>query len=329
MAEETEEIKLEELVPEKFVEQKIAEIRSAVGEKKAVNALSGGVDSSVVTVLAHKALGERLLTYFIDTGLMREGEPQHIVSLFNDMGIPVKLVDEHEKFFAALKGRTDPEEKRDIGITNTFYKEVFGPLVEDSGAKYLIHGTNWTDVEETVAGVKRQHNILSQLGIDPEKEYGYSVLEPLLQLRKPAIRVLGKHLELPEGIYNRPPFPGPGLAVRVIGGVTPERIAVVRAATSIVEEELEGTGAFQYLAILHSDKVTGMRAAEGGGFKRDYGHQIEVRCWDSKDAKVATPTKVPHETLERIADRITEDIKGVVSVTYNITKKPTSTIEAE
>jgi GMP synthase (glutamine-hydrolysing) len=319
---EIEEIEVKDLDPQVFVEQKIAEIASLVGSGLAVNALSGGVDSSTVTMLGHKALGERLKTYFIDHGLMREGEPKKIVALFNEIGVPVEIVDAKATFFDALKGVGDPEEKREA-ITQAFYKDVFGELVKESGATHLLQGTNYTDIEETVAGVKRQHNILEQLGIDPEKEYGYKVIEPLIRLRKPAVREVAKALGLSEEIHNRPPFPGPALAARVIGEVTWERVETVRKATGIVEEELSNTGAFQYLAILHEDMVTGVRSG-----KRDYGFQVEVRCWDSQDAKTGSPTRLPYEILERLAERITTEVPGVVSVTYNITKKPPSTIEA-
>ena len=317
-----EEIEVKDLDAQKFVEEKVAEIASIVGTGLAVNALSGGVDSSTVTMLGHKALGERLKTYFIDHGLMREGEPQRVVLLFKEMGVPVELVEAQGIFFDALKGVEDPEAKRE-GITNAFYKEIFSHLAKESGATHLLQGTNYTDIEETVAGVKRQHNILEQLGIDTEKEYGYKVIEPLIQLRKPAVREVAKALGLLEEIYNRPPFPGPALATRVIGEVTPERVKIVRKATRIVEEILSGTQAFQYLAILHQDRVTGVREGE-----RDYGFQIEVRCWDSTDAKTGSPTELPYEILEELAERITTEVAGVVSVTYNITKKPPSTIEA-
>jgi len=317
-----EEIRMEDLQPGKFVEQKMHEISTAVGSGLAMNALSGGVDSSTVTMLGYRALGERLKTYFIENGLMRHDEPKKIVSLFEGLGIPVEMVDAREQFFDALKGLTDPEEKREA-ITQTFYDLVFGQLVRESGAKHLLQGTNYTDVEETVAGIKRQHNILEQLGIDTEERYGYTVIEPLIQLRKPAIREVAKALGLPEEIYRRPPFPGPALAARIIGEVTPQRVEVVRRATRIVEEELCDTGAFQYLGILHDDRVTGVR--EG---KRDYGFQIEVRCWDSKDAITGSPTRLPHDVLDKLAERITTEVPGVVSVTYNITPKPPSTIEA-
>ena len=319
---EIEELKLEDLDTKAFIEQKSEEISSIVGDSIAINALSGGVDSSAVTMLAHKALGNRLKTYFIENGIMRQAEPKRIVSLFKKLGVPVELVDAGAEFFQALKGLTDPEEKRQA-ITDAFYKDVFSRLVKESGAKYLLQGTNYTDVEETVAGVKRQHNILEQLGIDTQKMYGYKVIEPLIQLRKPAVRQVAKALELPEEIFNRPPFPGPALAARVIGEVTRERIETVRKATKIVEEELSHTGAFQYLAILHEDRVTGVRNG-----KRDFGMQIEVRCWESTDAITGSPTRLSFDILDKLGERITSEVTGVVSVTYNITKKPPSTIEA-
>ncbi len=315
------EITLEDLNPSDFIAAQVRAISETVGDGLAINALSGGVDSSTVTMLGHRALGDRLRTYFIDNGLMREGEPERVVALFRRMGVPVTLVDARREFFSALKGVTDPEAKREA-ITQTFYKTVFGRLVRESGARFLLQGTILTDVEETVAGVKRQHNILMQLGIDTEAAFGYTVIEPLIQLRKPAVRAVARALGLPPEVTDRPPFPGPALAARVIGEVTPERVAVVRAATAIVEEELSGSGAFQYLAILHEDRVTGLRNG-----RRDFGLQIEVRCWDSQDARTGRPTRLPYETLERLAARIAT-IPGVVSVTYNITPKPPSTIEA-
>lgn len=318
----SEEIRVEDLNPREFIEQKVREIASAVGSGFAVNALSGGVDSSSVTMLGHRALGERLKTYFIENGLMRYDEPKKVVSLFEALGVRVEVVDSREQFFDALKGVTDPEEKREA-ITRSFYREVFGRLVRESGARCLLQGTNYTDVEETVAGIKRQHNILEQLGIDPQEEYGYTVIEPLVQLRKPAVREVAKALGLPEEISSRPPFPGPALAARIIGEVTPERVEIARGATRIVEEELHDTGTFQHLAILHEDRVTGVR--EG---KRDYGFQIEVRCWDSEDAITGSPTRLSYNILDRLAERITGEVPSVVSVTYNITRKPPSTIEA-
>uniref|UniRef100_A0A7V3UZX2 GMP synthase (glutamine-hydrolyzing) n=1 Tax=candidate division WOR-3 bacterium TaxID=2052148 RepID=A0A7V3UZX2_UNCW3 len=315
------EIPVAELNVEEFINTKIEEIRRIVGDGLAINALSGGVDSSVVTILGHRALGNRLKSYFIDSGLMREGEPEWVVRVFEKLGVKVELVPAADEFFQALRGITDPELKREA-ITHTFYKKIFGKLVQVSGAKFLLHGTNYTDVEETVAGVKRQHNILEQLGIDTQTVFGYRVIEPLAQLRKTAVRMVGRALGLPKEITERPPFPGPALAARVIGEVTRERVALVRTATAIVESELKDSGAFQYLAILHQDQVTGIR--EG---RRQFGHQIEVRCWESSDAVVAEPTRLSWDKLLKIAGRITAEVPGVISVTYNITSKPPSTIE--
>jgi len=316
------EITVQELDPERFIEDKVAEIRSAVGEGTAINALSGGIDSSTVTMLGHRALGARLRTVFIENGLMRAGEPQRVAAIFRALGVPVEVIDARDAFFAALAGVTDPEEKREA-ITQTFYRDVFGRIVRESGARYLLQGTILTDIDETVAGIKRQHNVFAQLGIDPQETFGYQIIEPLVQLRKDGVRVVGRALGLPKEITERIPFPGPALSARVIGEATRERIEIVRGATAVVERLLSGTGAFQYMAILHEDRVTGMRAGE-----RDFGLQIEVRCWDSVDARTATPTQLPFETLERLADEILRDVPGVVSVTYNIAPKPPSTMEA-
>jgi GMP synthase (glutamine-hydrolysing) len=316
------EIKLNDSNVKDFIQQKSAELSSAVGKDTAINALSGGVDSSAVTMLGHQALGKNLKTYFIDNGIMREGEPQRIAALFKKLGVQIKIIDAKGKFFQALKGITDPEEKREA-ITQTFYKDVFGKLIRESGAKHLLQGTILTDVDETIAGIKRQHNVFAQLGIDPQKVFGYKIIEPLVELRKDSVRKLASALGLPESSYNRIPFPGPALSARVIGEVTPEKIRIVRQATAITEEELSSTKAFQYMAILHQDRVTGMRDG-----KRDFGLQIEVRCWDSIDARKATPTKLSWPTLDKLAQRLVSEVPGVVSVTYNITTKPPSTIEA-
>lgn len=318
----SEEIRSEEMDCEKFIAEQVREIRAAVGEGTAINALSGGVDSSAVTLLGHRALGGRLRTVFVENGLMRRNEAQRVSELFRALGVEVEVVDARDEFFAALSGVTDPEAKREA-ITQTFYKKVFGRIVRESGARHLLQGTILTDVDETVAGIKRQHNVFAQLGIDPQATFGYGILEPLVQLRKDGVRKLGRALGLPEELFARIPFPGPALAARVIGEASRERVETARAATEIVEEALAGTAAFQYLAILHQDRVTGMRDN-----KRQFGQQIEVRCWDSVDARQATPTRLSFETLEKIAAAILERVPGVVSVTYNIASKPPSTIEA-
>ena len=318
----SDEITVNELNSGDFIDKKIAEIRDAVGDGMAINALSGGVDSSTVTMLGHRALKERLRTLFIENGLMREGESDQVCELFRDLGVSVEVIDARNEFFDALRGITDPEEKREA-ITQTFYREVFGRIVRESGAKHLLQGTILTDIDETLAGIKRQHNVFEQLGIDPQETFGYRIIEPLVQLRKDGVRLIGKELGLPQELFDRIPFPGPALSARVIGAVTPERIELVRKATAIVERSLKETGAFQYMAILHEDRVTGMRDGE-----REFGQQIEVRCWDSVDARVATPTRISIEQLEELSTEITENVPGIVSVTYNVATKPPSTIEA-
>ena len=316
------EITAQELNTEHFINEKVKEIKGAVGDGMAINALSGGVDSSTVTMLGHRALGKRLKTVFIENGLMREGEPEQVVGFFQKLGVTVEVVDARKEFFTALGGITDPEEKREA-ITQTFYRNVFGRIVKESGAKYLLQGTILTDVDETVAGIKRQHNVFEQLGIDPLEAFGYSIIEPLIQLRKDGVRKIGKALGLPAELFERIPFPGPALSARVIGEVTQERIETVRKATVVVERLLKGTDAFQYMAILHEDRVTGMRNG-----KRDFGQQIEVRCWDSVDARTATATRLSFEILEKLSSEIIREVPGIVSVTYNIAPKPPSTIEA-
>ena len=318
----TKEITTSELNTEQFIKEKVNMIRSAVGDGIAINALSGGVDSSTVTMLGHQALGGNLKTCFIENGLMRESEPEMVANLFRKLGVTVEIIDAREEFLTALKGITDPEEKREA-ITQTFYKSVFGRIVRESQAKFLLQGTILTDVDETVAGIKRQHNVFEQIGIDPQEAFGYRIIEPLIQLRKDGVRMVGSALGLPSGLFDRIPFPGPALAARIIGEVTDERLKTVRKATTIVEHILKDTGAFQYMAILHEDRVTGMV-----GGKREFGQQIEIRCWDSVDARTATPTHLSFEILTSLADEIIGKVPGIVSITYNITPKPPSTIEA-
>lgn len=303
-----------------FVEEQIAQIKQTVGDAKAINALSGGVDSSLVTVIGHRALGDRLKTVFVDSALMREGEPQQVVDIFASLDIPVDLVDAREEFLSALAGLTDPEEKRQA-VTDTFYAKVFSRLVKESGAKFLLHGTILTDIEETVAGIKRQHNILAQIGIDPQAAYGYSVIEPLKTLRKDGVREVCKFLDLPAEITQRIPFPGPALATRIVGEVTPKRLDTVRTATAIVEEELADSRAFQYMAVLLNDYATGIREN-----KREFGQIIVVRCIESVDARTATATELPWDKLNRISEQITQ-IDGVNRCLYDLTPKPPATIE--
>ncbi len=305
---------------EAFINEQIEDIRKTVGNGIAINALSGGVDSSVVTVLGHRALGDRVKTFFVDNALMRKDEPAQIVKLFADLKIPVELVDARAEFIQALKGVTDPEKKRQA-ITDTFYAKVFVRLVKKTTARFLMHGTILTDIEESVAGIKRQHNILSQLGIQPEQAYGYKVLEPLKTLRKDGVREVAARLGLPQSVSQRMPFPGPALAARITGSITEAKLALVRKATTIVEEELADSGAFQYFAVLLEDRATGIRDG-----KREFGHIIVVRCINSVDARTATITRLPWDKLEQISRRITQ-LENINRCVYDLTPKPPATIE--
>lgn len=303
------------------IQQKVAQIKEDVGKEKALVALSGGVDSSVVAVLGHMALGRKLTVMFVENGLMREGEAKFVKSTFKDLGIPVKIFKAQEAFFAALKGKTDPEIKRQA-ITDTFYADIFSKYVKEKKIKSLLQGTILTDVDETVAGIKRQHNVLAQLGIDTEKEYGYKVVEPLIDLRKNGVRELARALKLPRSLWDRIPFPGPALATRVIGKITPERVATVRKATVIVEQELASTKAFQYLAVLMSDQATGMK-----NYQRHFGDIIVVRCIDSLDARKAKPTQLSWNKLNRVTKRLLAEVPSCVRVLYDLTPKPPATVE--
>ena len=306
---------------EKFIEEQVAAITATVGEAKAITALSGGVDSSVTTVLGHKALGDRLKTVFLDDGLMREDEPQSVADTFKPFGINVEVVDVADRFFAALKGIEDPEDKRKA-FRDTFYKSL-GDAVKASDANFLIQGTIRADVIETEKGVKTQHNILEQIGIDPEAGYGFKVIEPVKELFKPGVREVATALGLPESVSQRMPFPGPGLATRCLGEVNPERIAIVRKGVKIVEEETAGITAFQCFAVLLKDRGTGLKP-DG---TREFGHIIVVRCVESEDAMTAEPVKLDWDVLQKIQQRICGEIDGVSRVLYELTPKPPATIE--
>jgi GMP synthase (glutamine-hydrolysing) len=303
-----------------FIKTGIESIKTTVGPDRAVSALSGGVDSSACTLLAARALGSQLKVIFLDDGLMRENEPQEVRNVFGKLGVEVQVVDAQKEFFKALKRKTDPEKKRKA-FRDRFYK-VLGREVKRSGARFLIQGTIKADIIETQGGVKTQHNILEQIGIDPEKGYGFKVIEPLKDLFKPEVRLVAKALGLPARIYGRMPFPGPGLATRVLGAVTPERVAVVRRATSIVEAEIARLKAFQAFAVLLSDRGTGV---EDG--KRKFGDIIVIRSVDSRDAMTAQPTQVPWPALQRLAKKIVTELPSVTRVCYELTPKPPATIE--
>ena len=302
-----------------FIEEKIVEIKKQVGSGKALCALSGGVDSTVAAVLAHQVLGNRLLCLFIDDGLMRENEANDVAKMFKSQGIKIKVLAARKEFFQALKGIEGPEEKRKI-FRNTFY-QTLGSAVKKEKADYLIQGTIAADILETKKGIKTQHNVLEQIGFSPKK-YGLKIIEPLKTLYKNDVREVARTLGLPKVLSERMPFPGPGLATRVIGEVTPERIKVVRKATKIAEEEIKKLKPFQALAVLFQDKATGI--VKG---KRRFGSIIAIRSVESKDAITAKVTKIPWKILEKVEERIIKEIPSVVKVLYDLTPKPPSTIE--
>jgi GMP synthase (glutamine-hydrolysing) len=306
--------------PKKFIDEKTRELKSVIGDRKAVCATSGGVDSMTCALLAHKIIGNQLTTIFIDDGLMRENEPEAVTEWLSEHGMNTVRLDVADEFFTALRGIDDPEEKRKA-FRDTFYK-VLGRAVKESRASFMIQGTIAADIVETTGGIKTQHNILEQIGIDPKK-YGLKILEPLREIYKPEVRLVGKELGLPEEYHQRMPFPGPGLATRIVGEVTPDRTAIERKACRIVEEEvLKKLKPFQAFAVLLDDKATGV--VEG---KRRFGNIIVIRSVESRDAMTAQPTEIPWKILRRIQERICEEIPEVTKVLYDITPKPPSTIE--
>lgn len=301
---------------EKFIETAIQEIKEKAGDEKVVMALSGGVDSSVCAELAARAIGDRLIPIYINTGLMRKNETEQITSLFSHIGL--KTVDAADEFFEALKGVIDPEEKRKV-IGEKFIR-LFEREAKLTGAKYLLQGTIYPDVIESQGGIKSHHNV-GGMPLDIEFE---DVIEPLVDLYKDEVRDVAGGLDLPTEIRHRMPFPGPGLAVRCLGEVTPEKIAIVREANAIAEEELvEKHNPWQCFAAL---------IGLGTGVKGDvrlHGWIIAVRAVHSRDAMTAEPLELPWETLHKIAARITSEIPEVARVVYDVTPKPPATIEYE
>lgn len=303
-----------------FIDEQVEEIRRTVGAEKALVALSGGVDSSAVALLGHRALGGQLDCLFLDDGLMRKDEGPTVRRIFADLGIQVRVLDVADRFFAALRGQADPEDKRKA-FRETFYTTL-GDAVTASGAAFMLQGTIAADVIETRKGIKTQHNILQQIGIDPSARYGLQILEPLRTLFKHQVREVARALGLPPEISERQPFPGPGLATRIIGEVTPDRVATVRQAQAIVEEELAPFQPFQCLAVLFADRATGLRDD-----RRELGQIIAVRAVHSTDAMTASVVQVPWQVLVRLQQRLCAEVPGVTKVLYDLTPKPPSTIE--
>jgi len=314
---------VEKFDPRSFIKEKIEWIRKEVGGDKAVAATSGGVDSVVTAVLGHRAIGDQLTVVFLDDGLMRKDEPEQVRKVLKAQGISLEIHNVSDSFFAALKGKIDPEEKRKA-FRETFYR-TFADVAREYGARCLLQGTIAADVVETMGGVKTQHNVLEQIGIRPMERYGYRVIEPLLHLYKPHVREVARALGLPREVSERRPFPGPGLLIRVLGEVTPEKVRIVREATSIVEEETKDIKCFQAFAVLMNDKATGITPDK----KRKYGEIIVVRAVQSDDAMRAEAVELPWDVLKRMERRIRERVPLVTHVLYDLTGKPPATIEFE
>lgn len=247
---------LEVFDPKKFVEAEIERTRRSIGSEKALVAVSGGVDSTTCAVLTHKALGENLVCVILDDAFMREGEPEYISSTLSKspFNVPMKIVNVRDRFMQAMKGLRDAEEKRKM-FRETFY-QVLGETARKEGCKILVQGTIRADIMETVGGVKTQHNVLEQMGINPMERFGFKVVEPLITLMKEQVRMVARHLGLPQEFSERQPFPGPGLSVRVVGEIRPDKLETVRKATAIAESELVQHKPGQYFAvIMDNDEV--------------------------------------------------------------------------
>jgi GMP synthase (glutamine-hydrolysing) len=301
---------------EKFILKSIEEIKTAAGSEKVVMALSGGVDSSVCAALAARAIGDNLIPIYIDTGLMRKGETERIRTIFGN--IHLNIVDAGDEFLNALVGITDPEAKRKA-IGERFIR-VFEREARKQGAKCLLQGTIYPDRIESEGGIKSHHNVG---GMPLHMEFT-KVIEPIRDLYKDEVRDVAGALGLPKEIQHRMPFPGPGLAVRVLGEVTREKVAVIREANWIVEDELvERYQPWQCFAALLG-LGTGVK-----GDNRIHGWIVAIRAVNSRDGMTADPIDIPFGHLTRIGSRITADIPSVSRVVYDITAKPPATIEYE
>ncbi|WP_331234486.1 glutamine-hydrolyzing GMP synthase [Natronorarus salvus] len=302
--------------PDTFVPEAVSEIDSEVGDARAVIALSGGVDSSTAAALAHEAIGDRLIPVYVDTGLMRKGETEGIRETFSFME-SLRIVDARERFLDALSGVTDPEEKRRI-IGEEFI-HVFEEEAREVGARYLVQGTIYPDRIESEGGIKSHHNV----GGLPEVIDFDGIVEPVRELYKDEVREVARALGLEEVVAERMPFPGPGLAVRVIGEITEEKLEVAREASHVVEEELEEYEPWQALAAVIG-KATGVK-----GDNRVHGWVVSVRAVESRDGMTARALEIDWGTLQRIQSRITGENDRVSRVVYDVTHKPPATIEYE
>lgn len=245
---------MEKLGPKSFVEARIEELRKAIGDEQALVAVSGGVDSATCAVLTHKAIGENLVCVILDDAFMREGEPEYVAEILSKppFNVPMKIVDVRERFLNAMKGLSDAEEKRKK-FRETFY-QVLSETAKKEGCRVLVQGTIRADIDETVGGVKTQHNVLEQMGINPMKRFGFKVVEPLVTLYKEQVRTVARYLGLTTEFSERQPFPGPGLSVRMVGEIRPDKLDTVKKVTTIVERELVQHKPSQYFAVIIDTK---------------------------------------------------------------------------
>lgn len=303
--------------PSDFIDEAIENMKNKIGNKKAIIALSGGVDSSVASVLAHKAIEDNLIAVFVDHGLLREGESKYVEETFKKR-LNFMCVDAKDEFLGELEGVEDPEEKRKI-IGKVFIR-VFERIAKKEGAEFLVQGTIAPDWIESQGNIKSHHNIALPEGLV------LKIVEPIRELYKDEVRIVGRELGIPDDIVERQPYPGPGLAVRIVGALTPERIEICRKANAIVEEEVKKEGLnetlWQYFAVLTDTKVTGVK-----GDIRDFGYLVVLRMVESMDAMTADVPELPWNMIKTISQRITAQIPEVTHVALSVSDKPPSTIE--
>ena len=325
-----------------IIDEKVEAIRQQVGDSKVILALSGGVDSSVVAALVHRAIGDQLTCVFVNHGMLRKGEPEMVEEVFRkQFNVPLVHVHAEERYAKLLAGVTDPEQKR-RRIGTQFWKEFFSVAQKLDGVKYLAQGTIYPDIIESGARktggkastIKSHHNLIPF----PEGVH-FDLIEPLDHFFKDEVRELGVSLGLPAKMVYRQPFPGPGLAIRIIGEVTPEKLAILKNADAIVREELDAynerlfqeTGernsehsCWQYFAVLPDIKSVGVM-----GDERTYQRPVIVRAVESSDAMTADWAKLPYDVIGQISSRIVDEVDGVNRVVYDVTPKPPATIEWE
>jgi GMP synthase (glutamine-hydrolysing) len=310
-----------------IIEETVEAVRAQVGSDRVICGLSGGVDSSVVAALLHRAIGDQLTCVFVDHGMLRQNEADEVVHTFRDtFHVNLIHVDAEERYLSLLAGVTDPEAKRRI-IGEEFWKVFFEEATRLEGVKFLAQGTLYPDVIEsgnkTAAKIKSHHNLIPF----PEGVH-FDLIEPLRALFKDEVRAVGSELGLPDEIVHRQPFPGPGLAVRIIGEITHDKLELLRRADAIVREEIGAWDAhrevWQYFGVLPDIRSVGVM-----GDERTYGHPIIIRAVSSADAMTADWARLPHELLAKMSNRIINEVEGINRVAYDITSKPPGTIEWE